>query len=235
MVRLGHVAGGMQGIADGLQRRRGAELLEPVGGEVIDRLEGGGLEVAVVLLPVRAGALAVVRLGGVEVLALQLAVVEIDHGVPVDVGDAAVDLVVAVVVAAVGVAMGVAVPGQVEEVPVRGVVDDARSRAPQRRVFVADPPAPETGVLEVVHVEGRLAEDLPGLRLAAGGAHVEPVGLTHLLGGVGGVHEGQGVLDDVLVGRLRPGVGLAGDGADAETGGQAGEGFHRQRSRVSEA
>ena len=59
MVRLGHVAGGMQGIADGLQRRRGAELLEPVGGEVIDRLEGGGLEVAVVLLPVRAGALAV--------------------------------------------------------------------------------------------------------------------------------------------------------------------------------
>ena len=77
-------------------------LLEPVGGEVIDRLEGGGLEVAVVLLPVRAGALAVVRLGGVEVLALQLAVVEVDHGVPVDVGDAAVDLVVAVVVAAAG-------------------------------------------------------------------------------------------------------------------------------------
>ncbi len=156
------------------------------------------------------------RFGGIEVALLQLAVVQVDHGVPVDIAaPAAVDLAVAVVVTAVVVAMGVALAGHIDEVPVGGVVDDGRRRAIHRRVLVADPPAADAGVLELIDIVGGLAEDLAGTGLAAGRADVELIGPLHLRRCVGRIEKGQGVLDDIFVGRLRPGAGLAGGKSQA--------------------
>ena len=210
MVRLRHIAGGMQGKADGLQRRRGLELVEPVLGQVVDGLEGRHLEVVVMLVPVRTAALAVMRLGAVVVLGLQAAVVQVDHGVPVDIADAAVDLVVAVVVAPTIVAVAVALAAHVDEVPVGRVVDQRRRGIPYRGVFVTNPPAAQAGVLEIIHIVGGLAENLPGPGLGAGRPDIELVGPAHLGAGIGRVHEGEGILDDVLVRGLRPGSSLTG-------------------------
>ena len=190
MVRLRHIAGGMQGIADGLQRRGVFELVEPVLGQVIDGLEGGLLEVAIVFLPVGVAALAVVRFGGVEVALFQLAVVQVNHGVPVNVAaPAAIHFAVAVVIAAVVIAVGVALAGHVDEVPVGGVIDDGCRCAIHRRVFVADPPATQAGVFEVIDVIGRLTEDFPRAGLTARRADVKLIGALHLRCGVAGVHK----------------------------------------------
>ena len=211
MVRLRHIAGGVQCVADGLQRGGVLVLIEPVFGQVIDGLEGRRLEVAVVCLPVGVGALAVMRFGGVEVALLQLAVVQVHHGVPVNVAaPAAIHLAVAVVVATVVVAVGVALAGHVDEVPVRGVVDQRSGGAIHRRMLVADPPTTQAGVLEIVNVVGRLAEDFSRTGFAAGGTDVELIGAFHLGRGMGRVEEGQGVFDDILVCGLRPGAGVAG-------------------------
>ena len=151
------------------------------------------------------------RFGGVEVAFLQLAVVQVNHGVPVNVAaPAAIHLAVAVVVAAVVVAVGVTLAGHIDKVPVRRVVDQRSGGAIHRRVLIADPPAAQAGVLEIVNVIGRLAEDFPRTGFAAGCADVELVGASHLGRGMGRVEEGQGVFDDVLVRRLRPGAGVAG-------------------------
>src|SRR3990167_5217911 len=168
MVRLRDITGGVQRVTDGLQGRCVLELIEPVLGQVIDGLEGRRLEVAVVRLPVGGSALAVMRFGGVKVALLQLAVVQVHHGVPVNVAaPAAIHLAVAVVVATVVVAVGVALSGHVDKVPVRGVVDQRSGGAIHRRVLVADPPATQAGVLKIIDVVGRLADDFPRTGFAA--------------------------------------------------------------------